>query len=123
MKIAKGFAINAATYLVMAWAVWTLPRRDMPHEDKRVRFTGAVRRTLADTYRGHSVYFEEIIEKGKRAGEFLKNTNTRAVAAALVGLLEGLMIREYADQELTDLESDYPEVVRLIVDGITQKRE
>jgi len=41
------FAINAATYLVMAWAVWTLPRRSMPHEDKPVRFLGAVRRTLA----------------------------------------------------------------------------
>jgi len=41
------FAINAATYLVMAWAVWTLPRRSMPHEDKPVRFVGAVRRTLA----------------------------------------------------------------------------
>jgi MFS family permease len=41
------FAINAATYLVMAWAVWTLPRRPMPHEDKPVRFAGAVRRTLA----------------------------------------------------------------------------
>jgi predicted MFS family arabinose efflux permease len=41
------FAINAATYLVMAWAVWTLPRRPMPHEDERVRFAGAVRRTLA----------------------------------------------------------------------------
>src|SRR5262245_13803236 len=29
----------------------------------------AVRRTLAETYRGHSVYFEELLEKGKGTGE------------------------------------------------------
>jgi TetR/AcrR family transcriptional regulator, fatty acid metabolism regulator protein len=81
----------------------------------------AVRQTLAETYRGHSVYFEELVEKGKRAGEFRKNANTRAVAAALVGLLEGLMIRQYADAELTDVAADYPDIVRLILDGITQK--
>jgi TetR/AcrR family fatty acid metabolism transcriptional regulator len=81
----------------------------------------AVRHTLAETYRGHSNYFEELVEKGKRAGEFRKNVNTRAVAAALVGLLEGLMIRQYADAELTDVAADYPDIVRLILDGITQK--
>jgi TetR/AcrR family fatty acid metabolism transcriptional regulator len=81
----------------------------------------AVRRTLAETYQGHSVYFEELIEKGKKTGEFRKNANTRAVAAALVGLLEGLMIRQYADAELIDVASDYPDIVRLILDGITQK--
>ncbi len=81
----------------------------------------AVRRTLADTYRGHSAYFEELVEKGKRAGEFRQDTNTRAVAAALIGLLEGLMIRQYADAELTDVASDYPEMVRLILDGITRQ--
>jgi TetR/AcrR family fatty acid metabolism transcriptional regulator len=83
----------------------------------------AVRRTLAETYRGHSTYFEELIEKGKRTGEFRKDVTTRAVAAALVGLLEGLMIRQYADAELTDLAADYPEMVRLILDGIRQKPE
>jgi len=82
----------------------------------------AVRHTLAETYRGHSAYFEELVEKGKRAGEFCKDVNSRAIAAALVGLLEGLMIRQYADAELTDLADDYPEVVRLILDGITQER-
>jgi predicted MFS family arabinose efflux permease len=46
------FAINAATYLVMAWAVWTLPRRSMPHEAQRVRLRAAVRRTLADPLLG-----------------------------------------------------------------------
>jgi TetR/AcrR family transcriptional regulator, fatty acid metabolism regulator protein len=81
----------------------------------------AVRHTLAETYRGHSAYFEELIEKGKKNGEFRKDVNTRAVTAALVGLLEGLMIRQYADAELTDLASDYPEIVRLILDGITQQ--
>src|SRR5215469_16321238 len=63
----------------------------------------AVRHTLAETYRGHSAYFEELVEKGKRTGEFRKDVNTRAVAAAVVGLLEGLMIRQYADAELTDV--------------------
>jgi AcrR family transcriptional regulator len=81
----------------------------------------AVRRTLAETYRGHSAYFEELVEKGKRTGEFRKDANARAIAAALVGLLEGLMIRQYADGDLTDLANDYPEVVRLILDGITQR--
>jgi TetR/AcrR family fatty acid metabolism transcriptional regulator len=83
----------------------------------------AVRRTLAETYRGHSTYFEELVERGKRTGEFRKDVTTRAVAAALVGLLEGLMIRQYADAELTDLAADYPEMVRLILDGIRQKPE
>jgi AcrR family transcriptional regulator len=81
----------------------------------------AVRRTLAETYRGHSAYFEELIEKGKKSGEFRSDANTRAVASALVGLLEGLMIRQYADAELTDLAGDYSAMVRLILDGISAK--
>ena len=80
-----------------------------------------VRHTLAETYRGHSAYFEELVERGKNSGEFRKNANCRAVAAALVGLLEGLMIRQYADAELTELETDYSELVCLILDGISVK--
>jgi TetR/AcrR family transcriptional regulator, fatty acid metabolism regulator protein len=81
----------------------------------------AVRHTLAETYQGHSAYFEELLERGKKSGEFRKDANTRAVAAALIGLLEGLMVRQYADAKLTDLATDYPEIVRLILDGIMQK--
>ena len=77
-----------------------------------------IRQTLAENYREHSAYFEEIIEQGKKSGEFRPETNSRAVAAALVSLLEGLMIRDYADSDLIQLEKDYPEVVRLILDGI-----
>jgi TetR/AcrR family transcriptional regulator, fatty acid metabolism regulator protein len=82
-----------------------------------------VRRTLAENYRGHSAYFEDLVEKGKQCGEFQKSANSRAVAAALVGLLEGLMIRQYADAELTDLPGDYSELVGLILDGISVKAE
>jgi TetR/AcrR family transcriptional regulator, fatty acid metabolism regulator protein len=79
----------------------------------------AVRNTLAETYRAHSAYFEDLVEKGKSSGEFHQNANSRAVASALVGLLEGLMIRQYADAKLTDLATDYSELVRLILDGIS----
>lgn len=79
----------------------------------------AARKTLAENYRGHSTYFEALVEQGKRSGEFRQNANSRAVASALVGLLEGLMIRQYADAELTDLATDYSELVRLILDGIS----
>lgn len=78
-----------------------------------------VRKTLAETYRGHSAYFEDLVEKGKLSGEFHKHANSRAVAAAMVGLLEGLMIRQYADPELTDLATDYSSLVGLILDGIS----
>jgi len=78
-----------------------------------------VRKTLAETYRGHSAYFEDLVEKGKLSGEFHKHANSRAVAAAMVGLLEGLMIRQYADPELTDLATDYSALVGLILDGIS----
>jgi hypothetical protein len=78
-----------------------------------------VRNTLAETYRGHSGYFEDLVAKGKSSGEFHPNANSRAVASALVGLLEGLMIRQYADAKLTDLATDYSELVRLILDGIS----
>src|ERR1051326_859330 len=81
----------------------------------------AVRETLAETYRGHSSYFEELIEKGKTSGEFRREANSRAVASALVGLLEGLMIRQYADPKLTDLAGDYSAVVGLILEGISVK--
>jgi TetR/AcrR family transcriptional regulator, fatty acid metabolism regulator protein len=81
----------------------------------------AVRNTLAENYRGHSDYLEELVEKGRNSGEFRKNTNSRAVAAALVGLLEGLMIRQYADSELTNLAVDYSEMVCVILDGISAK--
>ena len=80
-----------------------------------------VRKTLAETYRGHSAYFEDLVEKGKRSGEFHKQANSRAVAASMVGLLEGLMIRQYADPELTDLATDYSSLVGLILDGISTK--
>jgi len=79
----------------------------------------AVRNTLAKTYRGHSAYFQDLIEKGKSSGEFHQNANSRAVASALVGLLESLMIRQYADALLTDLATDYSELARLILDGIS----
>ena len=79
----------------------------------------AVRKTLAETYRGHSAYFEDLVEKGKLSGEFHKHANSRAVAAAMVGLLEGLMIRQYADPELTDLATDYSALVGLILDSIS----
>jgi TetR/AcrR family fatty acid metabolism transcriptional regulator len=78
-----------------------------------------IRNTLAETYRGHSAYFEDLIEKGKLAGEFHPHANSRAVGAALVGLLEGLMIRQYADPALTDLATDYSAMVGLILDGIS----
>jgi TetR/AcrR family fatty acid metabolism transcriptional regulator len=80
-----------------------------------------VRNILAENYRGHSAYFEDLVEKGKKSGEFRKNASSRAVAAALVGLLEGLMIRQYADPGLTDLQSDYSDLVSLILDGISVK--
>ena len=78
-----------------------------------------VRKTLAENYRGHSAYLEDLVEKGKSSGEFHRNANSRVVASALVGLLEGLMIRQYADAQLTDLATDYSELVRLILDGIS----
>jgi len=78
-----------------------------------------VRKTLAETYQGHSAYFEDLVEKGKQSGEFRKDANSRAVAAAMVGLLEGLMIRQYANPELTELATDYSFLAGLILDGIS----
>jgi len=78
----------------------------------------SVRKTLAEHYRGHSAYFEQLLERGKKSKEFREDTDCRAVGAALVGLLEGLMIRQYADADLTDLRNDYSKLVCLILDGI-----
>jgi len=75
------------------------------------------RKTIGDT----APTSKNLVEKGKKSGEFRRNVSSRAVAAALVGLLEGLMIRQYADPELTHLESDYSELVCLILDGISLK--
>ncbi len=47
----------------------------------------AVRETLAETYRGHSTYFEELVEKGKKTGEFRPDTNTRTVASVAASCL------------------------------------
>jgi TetR/AcrR family fatty acid metabolism transcriptional regulator len=77
------------------------------------------RETLAAHYRGHSSYFEELIERGKKSHEFRQDADSRAVGAGLVGLLEALMIRQYADRSLTDLEDDYLKLVRLLLDGIS----
>jgi len=41
------FAVNAGTYLVVAWALWTLPRRSMPRDDRPVSFRAGVKRALA----------------------------------------------------------------------------
>jgi predicted MFS family arabinose efflux permease len=42
------FAVNAGTYGVMAWALWTLPQRSMPQSDGDVPFRAAVKRALAN---------------------------------------------------------------------------
>jgi hypothetical protein len=42
------FAVNAGTYGVMAWALWTLPQRSMPRSDGDVPFRAAVKRALAN---------------------------------------------------------------------------
>src|SRR5204863_4655000 len=34
-----------------------------------------VRKTLAETYRGHSAYFEDLVEKGKSSGELHQSAN------------------------------------------------
>jgi hypothetical protein len=54
--------------------------------------------------------------------EFRADTNQRAVAAALISLLEGMMVRDYADPTLVDLEKDYLQMVELILDGIGVQR-
>jgi TetR/AcrR family fatty acid metabolism transcriptional regulator len=81
----------------------------------------SVRQTLAEHYRGHSEYFEQLLERGKKSNEFRKNTDSQAVGSALVGLLEGLMIRQYADADLTNLREDYSTLVGIILDGISVK--
>jgi hypothetical protein len=44
--------------------------------------------------------------------------NKRAVAVSITSLLEGLMVRDYADQSLVDLEKDYLAMTKIILDGI-----
>jgi predicted MFS family arabinose efflux permease len=41
------FAINAGTYVVMTWAVWTLPRRSMPRENHGVSLRAGVKRAFS----------------------------------------------------------------------------
>jgi len=81
----------------------------------------SVRKSLAEHYRGHSAYFEQLLERGKKSNEFRQDTDSRAVGAALIGVLEGLMIRQYADADLTNLQDDYSKMVCLLLDGISVK--
>jgi TetR/AcrR family transcriptional regulator, fatty acid metabolism regulator protein len=78
-----------------------------------------VKRILAKNYRSHSDYLEEILERGIRAGEFRPDINKRAIAVSLTSLLEGLLVRDYADTELVELENDYLWMTNLILNGIS----
>ena len=82
------------------------------------RLKGTVKRILANNYRSHNEYLEEILERGIRANEFRADINKRAVAVSITSLLEGLMVRDYADQSLVDLEKDYLAMTKIILDGI-----
>ena len=46
------FAVNAGTYLLMAWALWTLPQRSMPKGGSDVSFRTAVQRAFANPVLG-----------------------------------------------------------------------
>ena len=46
------FAVNAATYVLMAWALWTLPQRSMPEGARDVSFRTAVQRAFANPVLG-----------------------------------------------------------------------
>jgi AcrR family transcriptional regulator len=78
-----------------------------------------VKRILAENYRSHSDYLEEILERGIRKGEFRSDINKRAIAVSLTCLLEGLLVRDYAEKELVELENDYLWMTKLILDGIS----
>jgi TetR/AcrR family transcriptional repressor of bet genes len=80
-----------------------------------------VKRILANNYRGHSAYIEAIIERGVQAGEFQPQLNKRAIAAAFSSVLEGLLIRDYADKSMVAVEEDYRATMSLILDGIARK--
>ena len=81
-----------------------------------------VKKILAKNYSGHSAYLEEILERGIQLGEFHRNINKRAIAVSLTSMLEGLLVRDYADKELVDLENDYLSMTTLILDGISTDR-
>jgi AcrR family transcriptional regulator len=87
------------------------------------RLKDTVKRILANNYRSHNEYLEEILERGIRAGEFRADINKRAVAVSLTSLLEGLMVRDYADKSLVDLEQDYLAMTKIILDGIMLRNE
>src|ERR1700736_396941 len=82
------------------------------------RLKGTVKRILANNYRSHNEYLEEILGRGIQANEFRADINKRPVAVSLTSLLEGLMVRDYADTSLVDLENDYLAMTKIILDGI-----
>jgi len=83
------------------------------------RLRTTVKQILAKNYRSHSDYLEEILERGIKEGEFHPGINKRAIAVTLTSLLEGLLVRDYADKALVNLEEDYLSVTQLILDGIS----
>jgi AcrR family transcriptional regulator len=85
------------------------------------RLRTSVKAILAKNYRSHSDYLEEILERGIKEGTFRPGLNKRAIAVALTSLLEGLLVRDYADETSVDLETDYLAMTTLILDGITTK--
>jgi hypothetical protein len=83
------------------------------------KLRGKIQKILSDNYRGHSEYLEDLLQRGIELGEFKPETPKRAIAASLISLLEGLLVRDYADPELIDLEKDYLAVVHLLLAGIS----
>ncbi len=79
-----------------------------------------IKRILANNYSGHSSYLEGILDRGIAAGEFRPEINKRAVAASFTSVLEGLLIRDYADKTIVQVEEDYLATMQLILDGITR---
>jgi TetR/AcrR family fatty acid metabolism transcriptional regulator len=78
-----------------------------------------IKKILADNYRGHNDYIEALLKQGIQNREFKPDINTRAISASLIALLEGFLIREYADSDLINLEKDYLQMVDTVLDGIS----
>jgi TetR/AcrR family transcriptional regulator, fatty acid metabolism regulator protein len=88
-----------------------------------LKFGDTIRKIVANNYRGHDAFLETILDQGIQSGEFRVDINKRAVAASLTSLLEGFMVRDYADPDILQFENDYTTITTLILESICIRDE
>ncbi len=73
---------------------------------------------LKDLYAGFTEQLGELIDEGKKSGEFREEVDSRGVASVIIGALDGLMIQQATGGEGFVYEGAVRSLIDIVVNGL-----